>query len=258
MSRPSRGAGNSEGGRWPPCSSAAESATARLDAAYRKPRRSSRAKILYASSSNSTTITFWSFVPPWQVAVHLGERDARRAVHREAVVAGRDRRDGHRLQAVPVGERERRAHRRRELLVLVALAHFRADGVQDVLELHLARARDDGRAGGGRADPPALLLHRGAALPLDHPGDTATEDQLLVRRVDDRLDVELGDVPLDQLEGGVVHRDDDAICGVRFRHGATGTPFGFPRVPGVLRAREILSSARSAAKPLTLQRIGVG
>ena len=45
----------------------------------------------------------------------------------------------------------------------------------------------------------------GAALALDRSGHPAAQLQLLVGGVDDGVDVELGDVPLDQLELGVVH-----------------------------------------------------
>ena len=126
--------------------------------------------------------------------------DPRGAVDGEAEVAGGDRRQGDRLHPPAVGEREGGAHGGGELLVLVPLAHPRAHGVDHLPGLEVAGAGHHRRAHRGAADPVALLLDRGPPLDADRPGDAGAELELLVGGVDDRVDVELGDVPLDQLE----------------------------------------------------------
>ncbi len=80
---------------------------------------------------------------------HGADRDARGAIGRKAVDAGRDRRIGDRGEAMLGRKRERRAIAGREqiVLALVAAAPDRADRVDDVLGLEPIAARDLGRAG---------------------------------------------------------------------------------------------------------------
>jgi len=88
-----------------------------------------------------------------------------------------------------------------ELLVLVALAHARPDGMNDVPGPELAAGRDHGAAHERAADPVALLLDARPALTADGAGHTAPQDKLRVGGVDNRVRVHLRDVTLDQFEG---------------------------------------------------------
>ncbi len=91
-----------------------------------------------------------------------------------------------------------------QLAVLVALAHARSHGVDDLFGLELTCAGHDRGAHRRRADPVALLLNGRPALLPDRAGHSGPELQVLVGRIDHRVHVELGDVRLDQVEIGSV------------------------------------------------------
>ena len=142
-----------------------------------------------------------------QVPVHLGQQNAGAAGDGKAEDARGDRGNRDRALAVAVGQGERRAHGGGELAVFVALAHPRADRVDHLLGLQRAGARHHRGADRRTADAVALVLDGRAALLAYGAGDAAAELQFFVRRIDDRVDCQLRDVALDQLEQRVVHPD---------------------------------------------------
>ena len=90
-----------------------------------------------------------------------------------------------------------------ELPILVALAHPRPHGVDDVAGLELAPTGHDGPADFSAADPVALSLDPVSPLAADGPGNTPSQDQLPVGGVDNGIGVLLGDVSLNQQKLGV-------------------------------------------------------
>ncbi len=58
----------------------------------------------------------------------------------------------------------------------------------------------DRLAGGDRPELVALGLDRGSALGPDRPRDAGAEHEVAVRRIDDRIGGELGEIALDELE----------------------------------------------------------
>ena len=76
-------------------------------------------------------------------------------------------------------------------------AELHARGVDHILGLQVSAAGDRGLAERDAPDAVALLLNRGAALAPDRSGYAAAQFKVIVRRVDNRLNVGLGDVALD-------------------------------------------------------------
>ena len=164
-----------------------------------------------------------------EVAVHLRQQDAGAAVDRVAKDAGGNRRDRDRALAVAIGEGQRRAHRGGQLAVLVALAHAWANGMDHLLRLQRAGARHHRRADRRAADSIALVLDRGTALLANGARDAAAKLQILVGRVDNRVDCKLSDVSLDQLEQSIVHPDGHNLLPLLPAKGRTYPPFSDPR-----------------------------
>ncbi len=70
--------------------------------------------------------------------------------------------------------------------------------MDDIAGLQAARPRDDGLPNRAAADGITFPLNRRAAPAPNGSGHTRPELQMLVRRVDDRIGVKVGDVALDQ------------------------------------------------------------
>src|SRR3954447_19343552 len=156
--------------------------------------------------------------PPLEEAVDLGEHDPRGAVEREAEIAGGDRRQGDRPQAPAVGQRQGGSYGGGELLVLVPLPHPRPHGVDHPPGFEIPGAGHHRSAHGRAADAVALDLDRGAPLLADRAGDPGAQLEVLVGGVDDGVHVELGDVPLEQLEPSVVQGQGHPIVGPVLGH----------------------------------------
>ena len=130
------------------------------------------------------------------LARHGADRDARRAIGREAVDAGRDRRKGDRGEPVLGRERERGAVAGGEqlLLALAAAAPDRPDRVDHVPGRKPIAAGDLGGAGGAAAERAALGDQFRAGGAMDGAVDAAAAEQRRVGRIDDGVDVERRDV----------------------------------------------------------------
>src|SRR6185312_7767020 len=76
----------------------------------------------------------------------------------------------------------------------------RTDGVDDVPRLQPMPAGDLGRAGVAAVERRAFRAQAGARGAMDGAVDTATAEKLAVRRIDDGVDVERGDVGDDDVE----------------------------------------------------------
>jgi hypothetical protein len=133
---------------------------------------------------------------------HSAKRDARGAVRREAVGAGRDRWVSNRDKAVFVREREAAAVAGGEEPVLAPLASApdRTDGVN-----HVTRRQAEARRDLGISRLAAAKLDTGRAefrpcSAMDRAVDPATAEQSPVGGVDDGIDLEPGDVALDDLD----------------------------------------------------------
>lgn len=114
-----------------------------------------------------------------------------------AVHAGRDRRERHGFRADLIGHGEAVAITRRERLGLFrgAAPPHRPDGVNDEAGGEIEAVRDDGLPGRALADGAARgvkLVRSGGAM--DGPIDAPTAAQLAVGRVDDGVDLLLGDI----------------------------------------------------------------
>ena len=86
------------------------------------------------------------------------------------------------------------------VLALSAAAPDRPDGVDHVPRRQVARRRRLRVAGRAAAEAAALLEDRRAAGTVDRAVDAAAAEQRLVGGVDDRVDLLLRDVALDELD----------------------------------------------------------
>jgi hypothetical protein len=80
------------------------------------------------------------------------------------------------------------------MFALVATGPDRPDGVNHVAGLEAIALRDLGRAGLASAEPLALAQELRSGCAMDGPVDSTTSEQCAVRRVDDRLDIDRGDI----------------------------------------------------------------
>jgi hypothetical protein len=128
--------------------------------------------------------------------------DARRALEGEAVDARRDRGKGDRveggfrgqLEAAPVGAFERR------ILTAGAAPPDRPDRMNDVARLQVVPGRDLGRARRRAAERPGLFEESRSGRAVDRAVDATAAQEGRVRGVDDRFDVERGDIRADVLD----------------------------------------------------------
>lgn len=113
--------------------------------------------------------------------------DARGAVSRKSVDAGRDGRKRERDKTVGGGEVERGAIARRQHLILAtsAAAPHRTNGVDDVLCRQPITARDFCCTGCAAAELFAFRAQRRSGRAMDRTIDAAATEQGAVRRVDD-------------------------------------------------------------------------
>ena len=120
------------------------------------------------------------------------DRDARGAIGREAIDAGRDRRKSDRGQPVRGGEIERGAITggQQFVLALAAAVPYRTDGVDDVLCRQPIAAGDLGRTGGAAAERAAFGQQLRTGRAMDGAIDAAAAKQARVRRVDDGVDAQ--------------------------------------------------------------------
>src|SRR5262245_31508085 len=127
---------------------------------------------------------------------HCADRDARGALRREAVDAGRDCGKGDRGEALRAGERQRGAVAGGEeiVLALIAAAPHRADRVDHVARLEPVAAGDLRGAGVAAAERAALGQKLWPGGAMDGAVDAAAAEEGAVRGIDDGRDVERGDV----------------------------------------------------------------
>ena len=137
-----------------------------------------------------------------RAASNGGNRDLCRPVGRKAVDARRYRREGDRAQRRAPRPARASWHRRWPAAAPRRLAALpdRADGVDDMAGLEAIAARDLGLAGLAAAERAAFgeQLRPGGAM--DGAVDAAAAEQGGVGRVDDGVDVERGDVGLEDLD----------------------------------------------------------
>ncbi len=128
-----------------------------------------------------------------------------------AADAGAEGRERERPRAETVGRLEDCLGRASDELRRRAqvLAHHRS--VDDVLRLQRAAASGDRAADRDRPLRHRLALDLRAAGPLDRAGDTGAHPQVVVGRVRDRVDLELRDVALDDLD---VHGSPPSVVGL--------------------------------------------
>src|SRR5262249_16297332 len=165
---------------------------------------------------------------------HGADGDARRALRRKAIDAGRDGGKRDRAQALRGRERQRRAitGRKQVVLALVAAAPHRTARLDDVLGLEAIAAGDLGGAGVAAAERATLgeKVRPGGAV--NGAIDAAATEQRSVGGVDDGPDIERGDVGDADLEprgsdfggeeGSAHRRDGSAIACAAQRHRRRG------------------------------------
>src|SRR5262245_66192220 len=129
-------------------------------------------------------------------------RDERRALGWKTVSGGRDCGIGDRGEAVLGGKREAVAIAAREQPVFAALAATPdgANGVDHMARLEAETGRDLGLARLATAERGASLFKLGAGGAMDRAIDAATAEQAPIGGVDDGVDVERGDIALDDLD----------------------------------------------------------
>src|SRR5882757_9378264 len=118
------------------------------------------------------------------VADHRSHGDARGAVGRKRVDAGRDGRKRNRGEAIPgrKGQRYAIAGGEQLVLALAAAAPYRTDRMDDVLRLEAIAVRDLGRSRVTAAQRTALREQLRSGRAMDGTVDAAAAEQRAVRR----------------------------------------------------------------------------
>jgi hypothetical protein len=124
------------------------------------------------------------------------DRNARGAIRRESVDAGRDRRKRDRCQLMRSGEVERSPVARCEKVVLTTTAAMpnRADSVHDMPSRQQVTASDFGRTRIAAAECSAFGEQFRTRRTMDGAIDASAAKQRPVRRIDDGIDVERRDI----------------------------------------------------------------
>jgi hypothetical protein len=141
-----------------------------------------------------------------EMAVDLLHLDPRGLVQRESSYPGPE---GHQSQAPGaelVGLDQRARRRAADDLGRRRSSQLHGRRVDHPTAWHLARRRLDRLPETDRGTLVAFGLHRGSACPRDRSRNSATVAELGVRRVRDRVDLQLGDVRLPDLDSGHVRQ----------------------------------------------------
>ena len=131
---------------------------------------------------------------------HLG-----RLGRREDAVLDADERDGEAAQLERLRERQRGADRHGELLTIRDPVVADADGMDHVRGGQRARLGGDGGPGGARALVDRVALDLVASVALHRRGGAGGHEQRFVRRDDERVDLELSDLPLPDVDLDACH-----------------------------------------------------
>jgi hypothetical protein len=131
-----------------------------------------------------------------QGALEAIGHDARAVIQRKSRDACADRWDGDGFDIVVARNAKRRIHRGAQRVRGRAATQRHACGMDDISRAQVARARDRSTANRNGAVRGALILDGGTTTSPNRAGDSATEEQVVVGGVDNRVDL-----LLDQIAG---------------------------------------------------------